>query len=163
VRECGVVAIGRAPSIERVDARQPTVGAIEELAGRGRALLVPLGVAAGAGRELWDEECDTCIELPAEVGSGRYVALPVTGDSMSPAMHDGDTVLVKLGAPAVRGAVVVARHPEHGYVVKRVGRIDVDRLELLSLNPEFAPMHIPCDARLVLGQVVLRWCAHSAR
>jgi hypothetical protein len=35
-------------------------------------------------------------------------------------------------------------------------------LELLSLNPEFAPVRIPRDEQSILGTVVLRWCEHGA-
>jgi phage repressor protein C with HTH and peptisase S24 domain len=56
--------------------------------------------------------------------------------------------------------VVVARHPEHGYVVKRVGRVSSVRVELVSLNADYAPLEIPNDSALVLGTVLLRWCPH---
>ena len=48
------------------------------------ATILDLAVAAGSGRELWDEPCDRWLELPDDVPSGRYVALRVSGDSMSP-------------------------------------------------------------------------------
>src|SRR5690349_21025999 len=53
-----------------------------------RAVVVPdLSIAAGAGRELWDVECDSTIELPAHLPQGPYIALKVTGDSMEPLLH----------------------------------------------------------------------------
>lgn len=120
-----------------------------------------LGVAAGVGRELWDEECDMWVEVPEGVAPGRYLALSVTGESMVPLLHPEDVVLVKLSPAVVRDTVIVARHPEDGYVVKRVGSVSDTHIELRSLNPAFAPVSIPRDARLVLGTVVLRWCAHG--
>ncbi|MDF2774282.1 MAG: Peptidase conserved region [Geminicoccaceae bacterium] len=122
---------------------------------------VDLSVAAGAGREMWDEPCDRWIPLPEGSPDGKYVALRVTGDSMVPLLHDGDTILVKLGDELVPDAVVVARVPDGGYVVKRVGGIAGSRVELASLNADYPPIVIPRDPSLVLGTVLLRWCTHG--
>lgn len=122
-----------------------------------------LSVAAGVGRELWDEPPSRCIDVPNDVGDGRYVALAVAGDSMEPLMHTGDTILIRLGGDLVPDDVVVARHPDHGHVVKRVVRVGAMRIELASLNPAYAPLEIPNDAALILGTVVLRWCTHDAQ
>ena len=128
---------------------------------RGHAVVVPeLAIAAGSGCELWDVECDTTIELSADLPRGPYVALEVTGDSMEPLLHSGDTVLVKLEEKASPGSVVVARDPEHGYVVKEVGRLTAHGIELLSLNPEFPPLRVPHESGAVLGTVVMKWCPH---
>ena len=124
---------------------------------------IELSVAAGVGRELWDEPCDRWIPLPAEAPDGKYVALRVTGDSMVPLLHDGDTILVKLGDEMVPDSVVVARVPDGGYVVKRVGGVAGSRVELASLNPDYPTIVIPRDPQLVLGTVLLRWCTHESR
>jgi SOS-response transcriptional repressor LexA len=120
-----------------------------------------LSVAAGAGRELWEEPPTGCVDVPNDMGDGRYVALAVTGDSMEPLMHTGDTILIRLGSDVAADDVVVARHPERGHVVKRVGRVDGMRIELTSLNPAYEPLEIPNDAALILGTVVLRWRPHE--
>lgn len=120
-----------------------------------------LSVAAGAGRELWDEPCDRWIALPEHIPSGRHVALRVSGNSMEPLLHSGDTILVRLGDELVPDAVVVACVPDGGYVVKRVGGIAGSRVELASLNPDYPAVVIPHDPSLVLGTVVLRWCTHG--
>ena len=124
---------------------------------------IEMSVAAGVGRELWDEPCERWIPLPSDAPDGRYVALRVTGDSMVPLLHDGDTILVKLGDEIVPDAVVVARVPDGGYVVKRVGGVAGSRVELESLNPDYPPIYIARDPQLVLGTVLLRWCTHGAR
>jgi hypothetical protein len=120
-----------------------------------------LSVAAGAGRELWDEPPSAFLGLPDDVGDGRYVGLTVAGESMAPLLHTGDTILVRLGPELAADQVVVARHPEHGYVVKQVGRVTPMRVELTSLNADYPSLEIPNDASLVLGTVVLRWCPHD--
>ena len=125
------------------------------------APLVELGVAAGTGRELLEEPCEAWIALPPGVPSGRYVALRVVGDSMTPLLHSGDVVLVDLDGTAATGAVVVARHPEHGYVVKRAGRARAWGLPLESLNPAYPMLVLAPGAGTLIGPVVLRWCGHA--
>src|SRR5262249_34841855 len=140
--------------------------ATESAAGREpmrRAPMYDLAVAAGAGRELWDEPCERWIALPEQAPPGQFVALAVAGDSMDPLLHAGDVILVRRGPELVRDTVVVARHPDDGYVVKRVGKLRRETVELLSLNEAYPPILIPRDESLVLGTVVLRWCSHPTR
>jgi SOS-response transcriptional repressor LexA len=122
--------------------------------------VIDLGIAAGVGRELWDEPTDTWIELPRDVPDGEYVALAIVGNSMAPVMHTGDTVLVRMTADVQRGTVVVARHPEDGYVCKRVASLTRESIELASLEPGRDPIFIPRDAKNIVGQVILVWCQH---
>lgn len=121
-----------------------------------------LGVAAGAGRDLWDESCEVWVRIPDDAPPGQYVSLSVVGESMDPLLHTGDSVLVRVDPNVTRDTVVLARLPEGGYVVKRVGKLTRTRLELLSLNPAFAPISVPREANTVLGTVILRWCPHGA-
>ena len=128
-----------------------------------QAILVPeYGVAAGAGRELWSVECDTTIDVPEDLPRAPYLALEVTGDSMEPLLHSGDTVLVRVEERAMPRTVIVARVPDHGYVVKEVAAVTADGLELRSLNSAFPPVRVPHAAGAVLGTVLLRWCPHGA-
>jgi SOS-response transcriptional repressor LexA len=127
------------------------------------APIIELGAAAGGGRALWEEPVTAYLSLPEDVPSGAYVALTVSGDSMEPLMHDGDRVLVKLGGEPRKDTVIVARLPDDGYVIKRVGRLEPDAIELVSLNPAYAPFWIARDEAPVLGQVVVRWCDHDAQ
>ena len=122
---------------------------------------IDLGVAAGVGRDLWDEPCDSWIELPEEMPQGRYLGLGVSGDSMEPLMHSGDTILVRVGSEVQPDTVIVARHPEDGYVVKRVARLTPTTIHLAALNPGYPPISIPRDSSLIVGTVVMRWCAHA--
>jgi SOS-response transcriptional repressor LexA len=157
VREVnGVPIVKRALGACRIDA-----GLLTEAERRHEAIVPELPIAAGAGRELWDGECEGTVELPSDLARGRYVALKVSGDSMEPLMHSGDTVLVKLDARPSPGSVVVARDPDHGYVVKEVGGMTPRGIELLSLNSEFPPLRIPHGVGAILGAVLLRWCPHS--
>jgi phage repressor protein C with HTH and peptisase S24 domain len=144
-------------------ARVASVELLHELEAVHRAVVVPeLAIAAGAGLELWDVECRATVDVPAEIPRGRHVALQVSGDSMEPLIHSGDLVLVRLDGKAVPSTVVVARDPDHGYVVKEVGRLTANGIELRSLNPAYPVLRVPHGTRSVLGTVVLRWPAPSS-
>lgn len=135
-------------------------GQVVDLAARERrSPLVSLGVAAGTGRELWDEPVDEWVTLPDQIGDGKHIALRIVGESMAPLMHTGDTVLVKLEQEPHVNSVVVARHEDDGYVCKRVARILPDRIELASLEAGRPLIVIPRDPSLILGTVLLVWSA----
>ena len=130
----------------------------------GRSIpVIELGIAAGVGRELWDEPAEAWLELPPEAPAGEYLALKIVGESMAPLMHTGDTVLVRLGPELARDTAVVARVPDNGYVCKRVAQIGADAVELASLEPGRPSVRIPRDPRLILGTVMLVWCHHRHR
>lgn len=150
--------VERRPSVRAVVA-----DAVDLAAREGCVPVVEESVAAGAGRELWDGECDRWIERPRGVPPGRYLALPVSGDSMTPLMHAGDLVVVKLGPKVQRDTVIVARTADDGYVVKTVGAVRRNAIQLVSLNPRYPPLGISRDGNAVLGTVVWRACAHVPR
>ncbi len=150
--------VERHPSVKVPIAKAIDVAAREEC-----IPVVEESVAAGVGRQLWDEECERWIERPRELPPGQYLAMPVTGDIMTPLMHAGDIVAVRVGPRVRRDTVIVARQADDGYVVKRVGEIRRDAIELTSLNPRYAPIWISREKNAVLGTVAWRWCAHSPR
>lgn len=148
----------------RLPARHPpaAVGSLRDIlsiaAREGRAPVLDLAVAAGIGRELWEETPAAWLELPPDVPRGEYLALAVAGDSMEPLLSGGDVILVRIGAiRSPRGQVVVVRHPEDGYLVKRVSMSSSGQLELTSLNPAYPPVRIPHAPGSILGSVVLVW------
>ena len=79
---------------------------------------------------------------------------------MTPLLHSEDVVLVDLDGAVQPGAVAVARHPDHGSVVKRVVRADGGAWRLVSLNPDYPSLYLLPGPTALLGPVVLRWCAH---
>jgi phage repressor protein C with HTH and peptisase S24 domain len=79
---------------------------------------------------------------------------------MAPLMHTGDTVLVRVGSEVRRDTVIVARHPDDGYVCKRVSRILRDTIELSSLERGRSRIVIPRDPSYIVGTVLLVWCHH---
>jgi hypothetical protein len=157
----GVRRMGAPPDSRLAGVGGSVAEVVEQMAGGAWAPQLDLAVAAGSGRDLWEEPCESCLALPAGVPPGRYVALTVAGESMHPLLHGGDVVLVRVGRTLSPDTVVVARRPDEGYVVKRVGRVTRTAVELLSTNREFPPAFIPRRADLVVGAVVLSWCAHG--
>lgn len=157
----GVRLVGGAPPERRAPTVAPLALVIEEANDAGCAPRLDLGIAAGSGRELWDEPCESWLTLDGELPRGRYVALTVRGDSMEPLLHSGDVILVRMGPDLARDAVVVAHRPDEGFVVKRVGDVTRAQVELLSLNPAFPPIVLRRDADTIAGTVVMRWCTHG--
>jgi len=115
-----------------------------------------LAVAAGAGREIWDEPCEQWVELPDGAVGGEHLALTVAGDSMTPCLQSGDVILVNTHKPVARDCIVVARRGEDGYVVKHVTRCGKEALELSSFNSEYAPFTIERVPGAVVGVVVAK-------
>jgi SOS-response transcriptional repressor LexA len=123
----------------------------------GCAVMLELAAAAGAGRELWDEPCDTWVELPADLPAARYVAMRVEGDSMHPVLMPRDVILVQLDATPAVDDLVVARRPDAGFVVKRVASLTARQLELASFNEAYGPVVVRRDPSTVLGTVIARF------
>ncbi len=121
------------------------------------ATILDLAVAAGEGREIWDEPCDRWLELPDEISSGRYVALRVAGDSMAPVLGPREVILVQLDAAPRIDDLIVARLPDQSHVVKRVASIKGERIELASFNSEYESIFVPRNPSPVVGTVIARF------
>jgi SOS-response transcriptional repressor LexA len=158
-RRCNV-ALVHAPAPLRAPSRRATPAqVIDEALASGAAVRVNLAAAAGSGRELWDEPAEHWVALPAGVPRMRALAMRIVGESMAPLLHTGDTILVELGPSLARGRVVVARHPDDGYVCKRVERVGRREVLLASLDPSYGTVTIPRDDSLIVGTVRLAWRA----
>jgi SOS-response transcriptional repressor LexA len=121
------------------------------------ATMLDLAVAAGGGRELWDEPCDRWLELPEDVPSGRYVALRVAGDSMAPVLGPREVILIELDAIPRVDDLIVARLPDQSHVVKRVASMKGSTIELASFNPEYESIFVARDPSPVVGTVIARF------
>lgn len=100
------------------------------------------GFPVGEG---WDK-----IGLPAITDEHAY-ALEISGDSMRPAYHDGDIIIVSPGAPIHRGDRVVVKTTSGEVIVKELSRRNSKTIELQSLNPDHA------DRTLAINEV--EWLA----
>lgn len=156
-----VQSISGWPTQERQRQATRIALSVDRAARRRMAAHVERSVAAGDGREIWEETCDLFVRLPHDLPVGRYVSMPVAGDSMTPLMHAGDIILVRLCQEVHAGDVVVARCGDRGYVMKSVGVVRCDTVELVPFNPEFEPIEVPLSELAMLGSVMLRWCAHD--
>jgi len=121
------------------------------------ATILDLAVAAGGGRELWDEPCDRWLELPDEIPSGRYVAVRVAGDSMAPVLGPREVILIELDASPRIDDLVVARLPDQSHVVKRVASMKGSTIELASFNSEYESIFVARDPSPVVGTVIARF------
>ena len=124
---------------------------------RRHAAVFDLAIAAGVGRELWEETPEVCIEVPSDLPDGEYVALRIAGDSMTPLLNTGDMVLVRRETAAAPETVIVARVPEQGYVCKRVSRVTNSYIELDSLAAGHGAIRIPRRQALIFGTVLMVW------
>lgn len=161
-RRCGVGIVRATPRTVAALQVDTPLGAMDHARSSGAVPLIDMAAAAGPGRELWDEPVDDWLVLPAGVPRMRALALRISGESMVPLLHHGDTVLVELGTPVTKGRVLVARHPDDGYVCKRVHRVGRREVELASLNPAYGAVTIPRDERLVVGTVRVAWTTREA-
>jgi len=159
---CRLRRINGSPEFHVPDFPGSAPNVLEDARRAGAAPCLDLAVAAGMGRELWDEECGSWIKLSPDMPRGNYVALRVAGDSMQPLLHSGDVMLVRLEPVPSTGDVVIARVDDDQFVVKRVGRVTQSSIELLSVNPEFAPMQIARASNSIVGTVLLSWCDHGS-
>lgn len=96
---------------------------------------VAAGIPINAVEETIDWE-----EIPSEmVGSDEYFGLRIKGDSMSPRIMDGDTVIVRRQDDADTGDIVIAIVNGDDGVCKKLRKTD-SGIMLISLNPAYDPM-----------------------
>ena len=109
------------------------------------------GVGAGPGFS-FGEVIDV-VNIP-KGWKGNYCAFVVRGDSMSPTIQSGAVVVVKMGEPGKLGDTVLAYHPDHELVIKKlVITTEKERKAVLaSNNPNYADILI-CDGCEIKGVV----------
>lgn len=82
----------------------------------------------------WEE-----VLIPSPEHDEGLYALEISGDSMEPAYRAGDRIVVSPGAEVRRGDRVVAKTLDGEVMAKVLGRKTRSAIELLSLNPNYAP------------------------
>ncbi|MCQ8904397.1 MAG: S26 family signal peptidase [Methanothermobacter sp.] len=84
----------------------------------------------------------------------------VSGDSMYPTLKDGqDLIVLKTDRYRV-GDIVIAKHPEYGLIVKRVGKIEPDRVYLMSDNKKVERIYTPTS--VIVKTPLNTWVPRSA-
>ena len=104
-------------------------------------------VAAGYGSEAVEEETGDYEQIPADWLRGRnrddFFVLRVKGNSMYPEYKDGDRVLVERKTSVDSGKVAVVLYDNEIATLKKVKyKYGEDWLELIPINPEYAPKRI---------------------
>lgn len=103
--------------------------------------------------DLWEGSSET---VPCAIEREGIFALRIQGDSMEPALHDGDVVAVDPNALPATGDVAVVCLRAEGLVVKRWHwRRGVIRLE--SLNPEGKTYEWTKEEVFQKGLILWRW------
>jgi len=77
------------------------------------------------------------VTIDSQFGTDKLpMVATVKGTSMLPTLHEGQEVVLLKTKDIKVGDIVVARHPEHGLIVKRVAQIKSDQVYLMSDNRE---------------------------
>lgn len=85
----------------------------------------------------WEE-----VKFPGLETENVY-ALEITGDSLEPVYRRGDRIVVAPGVAVRRGDRVVAKTRDGEVLAKVLGRQTDRMVELVSLNPAYAPRELP--------------------
>ena len=104
---------------------------------------IPLLGKVAAGKPLLAEEnFDGMINMPsARLGTGKFFALQVAGDSMQDiGILDGDVAIFNQKNTAENGDIVVAMINDEAYTLKRFFR-EKNRIKLKAENPVYPPIY----------------------
>lgn len=119
--------------VPMVEATSPhtTQGVTVKVLGR-----VAAGIPIEAITDIVDEE-----EISEELAkTGEFFGLKISGDSMEPDIHNGDTVIVRKQEDAESDEIVIALVNGNDGVCKRLKKYN-DSIALISLNPNYEPMY----------------------
>lgn len=82
------------------------------------------------------------VDIESQFGKDQIpMMLPVRGTSMLPTIQDGETVIIVKTQDIKVGDIVVANDPEYGLLIKRVGKIEGDKV-FLSADNSGTPAYI---------------------
>jgi hypothetical protein len=75
------------------------------------------------------------VNLKSQFGENQLpMPAVVSGDSMYPTLHDGQSLMVLKTKNFKVGDIVISKHDKYGLIVKRVGKIEPNRVYLMSDN-----------------------------
>ena len=117
-------------------------------------------VAAGEGEYNVDPE-DHGIYVPANLGGPDHLGYVVTGDSMMPALEDGDVAVFRPSSAPRRKLAFLVKSPDGSFKVKKMGWSESEnRWVMQSLNPTYPPE--PMDGHQVVGYLIGFYRAHGS-
>ena len=121
----------KTPRMDKVDAMCRIFNCTRADYGR-----VAAGIPIEAIEDVIDEE-----EIPEEMArTGEFFGLKISGNSMEPDIHNGDTVIVRRQNDAESDEIVIALINGNDGVCKRLKKY-ADSIALISLNPNYEPMY----------------------
>ena len=144
-----------APNVIRGDFGGNRLAGVRAAADAGAVQLPLYGrIAAGQPIEAL-RDGGSHIEVPmAMLGSGEHYALEVAGDSMIDAgILDTDTVIIRKGATAETGQIVVAMVDDSEVTLKRLRRRG-NTVVLEPANPKYEVRILPADRVKVQGRLI---------
>ena len=103
---------------------------------------IPIVGRVAAGEPIFDEGNvvgEVFVDPALVEGDTHLFALKVTGDSMSPKILDGDTLIVREQPDAENGEIVIVTVDGDEGTCKKLQRYP-DSLALISLNPVYEPI-----------------------
>ncbi len=98
-----------------------------------------------------------------QAGSRRHlvaVRLGSEADSMLPTLHPGDLIIIDRDDKDItpRGLYAVRLPDLESCTIKRLQLIsDKNIILLLSDNPNYEPLPVPCNEHLIIGRVICSW------
>ncbi len=114
--------------------------------------LYSLAVSAGTGQFLDGEDYEM-VEVGQEVSEGANFGVRVSGDSMEPKFHDGETIWVHQQRSLMTGEIGIFLYDGSAYLKQLA--VHGDRMALHSLNPKYDDIIISTELPLrVLGKVM---------
>lgn len=126
-----------------------------------RIPVLQVEVGAGVGRLNGDEYVQEYFEVPEGLvpWKGDLSIVSVYGDSMEPTYRHGDLVIVQPESRVMDAIMVVAW--DDALMVKRVRRVGVKTIELISDNECYRPITLAVNEIRVVGRVMglIRWNA----
>lgn len=127
-------------------------GASQQAPAKGSVLRVPIlgRIPAGVPLEMI-EDVQGYEEIPWR--PGEFFGLRVRGSSMSPAIQDGDLVILKKQEDVENGQIAAVSIGGEDATLKKVQKVD-GHVVLLPLNPAYDPMFFPASAVRILGLLV---------
>ncbi|MGB9838450.1 S24/S26 family peptidase [Methanothermobacter sp.] len=84
----------------------------------------------------------------------------VSGDSMYPTLRDGQELIVLKTDKYRVGDIVIAKHPDYGLIVKRVGKIEPSRVYLMSDNKRVERIYT--QTSVIIRTPLNTWVPRSA-
>lgn len=128
---------------------RPTINPTQQ-----KLLFFPISVPAGfpsPAQDYISKRIDLNELLIKHPGSTFYVR--AEGDSMTPAINDGDLLIVDRNADIVNGSTVLACL-NNDFCIKEYYKHGEGSIELRSTNPEYPPVNLPDDCTFeVWGKV----------